>query len=142
LTQGDLSHTRPSRAVLSLTEGDLIVGKGSKSAIGTRVERMTGYVMLLHLPDDHGALAVQDAMIGKMSQLPPMLRQTLTWDQGSEMANHAQIATATDSEIYFCAPRSPWQRGSNETPTVCCGSTSQRHRPIVLGPPLFGLCRC
>jgi IS30 family transposase len=120
----------------------LIVGKGSKSAIGTRVERMTGYVMLLHLPDDHGALAVQDAMIGKMSQLPPMLRQTLTWDQGSEMANHAQIATATDSEIYFCAPRSPWQRGSNETPTVCCGSTSQRHRPIVLGPPLFGLCRC
>jgi IS30 family transposase len=94
----------------------LIVGKGSKSAIGTRVERMTGYVMLLHLPDDHGALAVQDAMIGKMSQLPPMLRQTLTWDQGSEMANHAQIATATDSEIYFCAPRSPWQRGSNETP--------------------------
>jgi IS30 family transposase len=108
LTQGDLSYTRPSRAVLSLTEGDLVVGKESKSAIGTRVERITGFVMLLHLPDEHGALAGQDAMIGKMSQLPPILRQTLTWDQGSEMANHAQIAAATDLELYFCDPRWPW----------------------------------
>jgi IS30 family transposase len=114
LTQGDLSHTRPSRAVVSLTEGDLILGKQGKSAIGTLVERMTGYVLLLHLPDDHGALAVQQAMIAKISQLPEMLRQTLTWDQGSEMANHAHIAAATDLAIYFCDPHSPWQRGSNE----------------------------
>ena len=95
-------------------EGDLIVGKDSKSAMGTLVERKTGFVMLLHLPDDHGALTVQEAMITKMSELPEMLRQTLTWDQGIEMANHAQIAAATDLAIYFCDPHSPWQRGSNE----------------------------
>jgi transposase, IS30 family len=79
----------------------LIVGKEGKSAIGTLVERMTGFVMLLHLPDDHGAVAVQQAMIAKMSELPEILRQTLTWEQGSEMANHAQIAAATDLDIYF-----------------------------------------
>jgi IS30 family transposase len=100
--------------VHSLTEGDLIVGKEGKSAIGTLVERKTGFVMLLHLPDDHGALTVQEAMIAKMSQLPEMLRQTLTWDQGIEMANHAQIATATELAIYFCDPHSPWQRGTSE----------------------------
>jgi transposase, IS30 family len=102
------------RAVPGHWEGDLIVGKESQSAIGTLVERQTGFVMLLHLPEDHGAVAVQQAMINKMSQLPEILRQTLTWDQGSEMANHAQIAAATDLNIFFCDPHSPWQRGSNE----------------------------
>ena len=102
------------RAVPGHWEGDLILGKEHKSALGTLVERMTGYLMLLHLPDDHSALTVQDAMIAKMSQLPEMLRQTLTWDQGSEMANHVKIAAATDLDIYFCDPHSPWQRGSNE----------------------------
>jgi transposase, IS30 family len=91
-----------------------IVGNQHKSAMGTLVERKTGYLMLLHLPDDHGALAVQEAMITKMSRLPETLRQTLTWDQGIEMANHAQIAAATDLDIYFCDPHSPWQRGTNE----------------------------
>ena len=70
--------------------------------------------MLLHLPDNHGALAVQEAITAKMSELPDILRQTLTWDQGSEMANHVQIAAATDLDIYFCDPHSPWQRGTNE----------------------------
>jgi IS30 family transposase len=102
------------RAVPGHWEGDLVMGTEHKSAIGTLVERMTGYLMLLHLPDDHGALAVQEAMIAKMSQLPQMLRQTLTWDQGMEMANHAQIAAATDLDIYFCDPHAPWQRGTNE----------------------------
>ncbi|MET0522391.1 MAG: IS30 family transposase [Jiangellaceae bacterium] len=102
------------RAVPGHWEGDLIVGKDSKSAIGTLVERKTGFVMLLHLPEDHGAVAVQRAMINKMSELPEILRQTLTWDQGIEMANHAQIAAATDLNIFFCDPHSPWQRGSNE----------------------------
>jgi transposase, IS30 family len=102
------------RAVPGHWEGDLIIGEQSQSAIGTLVERKTGFVMLLHLPDNHGALAVQQAMIAKMSQLPEILRQTLTWDQGIEMANHAQIAAATDLDIYFCDPHSPWQRGSNE----------------------------
>ena len=102
------------RAVPGHWEGDLIVGAMSKSAIGTLVERATGFVMLLHLPDNHGADAVQDAMVAAMSQLPQTLRRTLTWDQGVEMANHVQIAEATSLDIYFCDPHSPWQRGSNE----------------------------
>ena len=102
------------RAVPGHWEGDLIIGRDHHSAIGTLVERMTGFAMLLHLPDNYGALAVQEAVTVKMSQLPEILRQTLTWDQGSEMANHIQIAAATDLDIYFCDPHSPWQRGSNE----------------------------
>jgi IS30 family transposase len=102
------------RAVPGHWEGDLLIGANGESAIGTLVERMTGFAMLLHLPDNHGALAVQEAITAKMSELPEILRQTLTWDQGGEMANHVQIAAATDLDIYFCDPHSPWQRGSNE----------------------------
>jgi transposase, IS30 family len=102
------------RAVPGHWEGDLITGAENKSAIGTLVERTTGFVILLHLPDDHGALAVQEAMIHKMAQLPEILLRTLTWDQGIEMRNHAQIAAATGLDIYFCDPHSPWQRGTNE----------------------------
>jgi transposase, IS30 family len=95
-------------------EGDLITGAENKSAIGTLVERATGYVALLHLPDAHGALEVQAAMIEAMAHLPATLRRTLAWDQGMEMRNHAQIAAATDLDIYFCDPHSPWQRATNE----------------------------
>ena len=102
------------RAVPGHWEGDLIVGKDSRSAIGTLVERTTRFVILLHLPRDHSALAVQEAMVTAMADLPDTLRQTLTWDQGSEMANHAQIAASTGLDIYFCDPHSPWQRGTNE----------------------------
>jgi IS30 family transposase len=102
------------RAVPGHWEGDLILGAESKSAIGTLVERATRFVMLLHLPDGHGALPVQQAMVTKMAELPAILRKTLTWDQGSEMANHIAIARATDLDIYFCDPHSPWQRASNE----------------------------
>ena len=102
------------RAVPGHWEGDLIIGKDSASAIGTVVERKTGFVLLLHLPDNHGALAVRDQIITKMSELPEILRLTLTWDQGREMFNHLEIAAATDLDIYFCDPHSPWQRGSNE----------------------------
>jgi IS30 family transposase len=102
------------RAVPGHWEGDLILGAANKTAIGTLVERSTRFVMLLHLPDDHGANAVRDAMVATMAGLPAFLRRTLTWDQGIEMANHAQIAAATDLDIYFCDPASPWQRGSNE----------------------------
>ena len=103
------------RAVPGHWEGDLILG-GTKSgsAIGTLVERTTRFVMLLHLPDNHGAPAVQGAIVEKMTQLPAMLRRSLTWDQGSQMANHVAIAKATDLDVYFCDPHSPWQRGSNE----------------------------
>jgi transposase, IS30 family len=102
------------RAVPGHWEGDLIAGAGNKSAIGTLVERSTRFVMLLHLPDGHGAAQVAAAMTEAMGTLPGQLRRSLTWDQGSEMTNHAQIALATDLQIYFCDPHSPWQRGSNE----------------------------
>jgi transposase, IS30 family len=103
------------RAVPGHWEGDLIIGStASGSAIGTLVERSTRFVMLLHLPDNHGALAVQEAIVSKMIELPEHLRRSLTWDQGKEMSNHLAIAAATDLDIYFCDPHSPWQRGSNE----------------------------
>jgi transposase, IS30 family len=102
------------RAVPGHWEGDLITGAHNRSAIGTLVERSTGFCILLHLPDDHGADAVADAMVEAMSRLPATLRRTLTWDQGVEMTNHARIAEATELDIYFCDPHSPWQRGTNE----------------------------
>jgi transposase, IS30 family len=102
------------RAVPGHWEGDLITGAENKSAIGTLVERSTGYLQLLHLPSSHGATDVQEAMVETMSRLPQTLRRTLTWDQGQEMANHAAIADATQLEIYFCDPHSPWQRATNE----------------------------
>jgi IS30 family transposase len=102
------------RAVPGDWEGDLITGAENKTAIGTIVDRMTRFVMLLHLPYDHGAVAVQDAIIAKMATLPAMLRRSLTWDQGIEMAHHKEITIATDLDIYFCDPHSPWQRGTNE----------------------------
>jgi IS30 family transposase len=103
------------RAVPGHWEGDLILGNiASGSAIGTLVERATGFVLLLHLPGNHTADTVQTAMVDTMSRLPEILRRTLTWDQGYEMANHAQIADATGLDIYFCDPHSPWQRGTSE----------------------------
>jgi len=102
------------RAVPGHWEGDLIAGAGNKPAIGTLVERSTRFVMLLHLPDGHGADQVAEAMTQAMAAMPAALRRSLTWDQGSEMASHAQVAAATDLEIFFCDPHSPWQRGSNE----------------------------
>lgn len=102
------------RAVPGHWEGDLIVGADNASAIGTLVERMTRFVLLLHLPDRHGATDVEQAMGQAMAHLPATLRRTLTWDQGIEMTNHATIADATGLDIYFCDPHSPWQRGTNE----------------------------
>jgi IS30 family transposase len=102
------------RAVPGHWEGDLILGKGGASAIGTLVERSTRFVLLLHLPGGYDAAAVAAAMTAAMGTLPAQLRRSLTWDQGREMAGHAQIALATGLDIYFCDPHSPWQRGSNE----------------------------
>lgn len=102
------------RAVPGRWEGDLILGKDNKSAIGTLVERSTRFVLLLHLPESRDAAAVAAAMTDAIQTLPPLLVRSLTWDQGTEMARHQQIALATGMEIYFCDPHSPWQRGSNE----------------------------
>lgn len=102
------------RAIPGHWEGDLIVGRNNKSAIGTLVERSTRFVMLLHLPDDHSAIAVRDEMVRAVERMPESLRRTVTWDQGREMSRHLEITMATNMGIYFCDPHSPWQRGSNE----------------------------
>jgi IS30 family transposase len=102
------------RAVPGHWEGDLIIGKDHKSAVGTLVERSTRFVMLLHLAGDHTAETVRTAMQHKIQTLPEALRRSITWDQGTEMAQHAQFTIDTGVPIYFCDPRSPWQRGSNE----------------------------
>jgi IS30 family transposase len=102
------------RAVPGHWEGDLIVGKDNRSMIGTLVERSTRFCLLLHLPAGKDATAVADAMITTIRTLPTHLRRSLTWDQGTEMAHHARVTLATDLDIYFCDPHSPWQRGTNE----------------------------
>ena len=102
------------RAVPGHWEGDLILGKNGTSAIGTLVERSTRFCLLVHLPGRRDAATVAQAMIATMGDLPAQLRRSLTWDQGSEMGRHADIALATGLDIYFCDPHSPWQRGSNE----------------------------
>ena len=102
------------RAVPGHWEGDLIIGKGGRSAIGTLVERSSRYVVLLHLPHGRTAEDVRAALTRQVSKLPAELRRTLTWDQGKEMADHIRFSTDTNMEVYFCDPHSPWQRGSNE----------------------------
>src|SRR5438034_2734655 len=118
------------RAVPGHWEGDLIIGL-NRSAIGTLVERTTRFTMLLHLPrmeghgsqptekngpalTGHGAEAVRDAIAASIATLPEQLRRSLVWDQGAEMAQHAQLRIDTGLQVYFCDPQSPWQRGTNE----------------------------
>jgi IS30 family transposase len=132
VTQEVMISQRPAeaadRAVPGHWEGDLILGLGS-SAIGTLVERSSRFTMLLHLPPmtgqgprvhngpavaGHGAEAVRDAIATAIVTLPEELRRSLTWDQGAEMAQHAQLRVQTGVPVYFCDPQSPWQRGSNE----------------------------
>ncbi len=142
------------RAVPGHWEGDLIIGLAS-SAIGTLVERSTPFTMLLHLPPmpghregprvqngpalaGHGAEAVRDAIASAIASLPDTLRRTLTWDQGAEMAQHAQLRVEAGLDIYFCDPRSPWQRGTNENTNGLLrqyfpkGTDLSRHTPDEL----------
>ena len=119
-------------------KGDLIIGSTStRSAIGTLVERTSGFVMLLHLPEKHMALTVWTAMIKAMNTLPDQLRQSVAWDQGREMAKHQEITMATGMPIYFCDPHSPWQRGSNENTNGlldCAAIFPEEHRPLLPRP--------
>ena len=118
------------RAVPGHWEGDLIIGL-DRSAVGTVVERSTRFTMLLHLPRmpgygteprvkngpalaGYGAEAMRDASASRFTSMPEQLRRSLTWDQGKEMAQHAQLTIDTGLAVYFCDPHSPWQRGTNE----------------------------
>lgn len=102
------------RAVPGHWEGDLVMGKNNKSAIGTLVERSTRFVMLFPVTGGGSAAEVRAAMTEIVQLLPAALRRTLTWDQGSEMKEHVRFTVDTGIEVYFCDPHSPWQRGSNE----------------------------
>jgi len=102
------------RLVAGHWEGDLITGSANRSAIGTLVERTTRYVLLLHLPDGHGAEQVRDALVDAVTPRPTRLRRSLTWDQGVEMSRHDEFTLAAGVSVYFCERASPWQRGTNE----------------------------
>jgi transposase, IS30 family len=96
-------------------EGDLIMGAGNRSAIGTLVERTTRYLVLLPFSDGIASTdGVRQAITDALEGVPAGLRRTLTWDQGKELAQHQQITVATGTDVFFCDPHSPWQRGSNE----------------------------
>jgi len=102
------------RAAPGHWEGDLILGKNNASAIGTLVERTTGYTMLVHLPDGYTAEQVRDALATKIQTIPDILRASLTWDQGIEMHAWKDVSIAADIDIYFCDPHAPWQRATCE----------------------------
>jgi IS30 family transposase len=101
------------RAVPGHWEGDLLLGK-RPSAVATLVERASRYLTLIALPDGYKAEQVRPALAAAVARLPEQLRRSLTWDQGKEMAEHNKFTVDTGVQVYFCDPRSPWQRGSNE----------------------------
>lgn len=100
------------RAIPGHWEGDLLMGK-RRSRIATLVERHSRYVMLIRLPA-RDSVTLAAALAQRMRTLPAQLRRSLTWDRGTEMAAHRDFTMATQVQVYFCDPRSPWQRGSNE----------------------------
>jgi IS30 family transposase len=102
------------RALPGHWEGDLLLGKGGSSQVGMLAERTTRYTLLFALPNDRTAPTVRDALVEVVRTLPEHLRRSLTWDNGKEMAEHRAFTLATDLQVYFCDPGSPWQRGTAE----------------------------
>jgi len=109
---------RPADAELRLRigdwEGDLIIGRSSRSAVGTLADRASRHVRLVHLPAGHDAQAICTGLVHVLSSLPETARRSLTWDQGSEMALHELLAPLLADGVFFAHPASPWQRGTNE----------------------------
>ena len=143
LTAMTMIDQRPAeataRAVPGHWEGDLITGAANRSAIGTLVDRASRFTILLHLPGGlHTAEAVRDALVRAMAALPAQLRRSLTWDQGKEMALHAEIAGVLGMPVFFCDPHSPWQRPTNENTNGLLrqyfpkGSDLRIHGPVDL----------
>lgn len=116
VTQGNRDTTTAMNSPFQhRKEGDLIIGKDGQSAIGTIVERHSNYLMLVWMdPEKNRVEALTDGVVAKMKDLPDLLRRSLTWDQGSEMYQHQKIAMDAGIDVYFCDPRSPWQRPTNE----------------------------
>jgi IS30 family transposase len=110
----DRPQEADDRAVPGHWEGDLLIGKNNQTAIGTLVERTTGYALLVHLPDGYKPDQVAPALAKKIQTIPDTLRRSLTWDQGPEMRDWKQVRIDAGIDIYFCDPHAPWQRGSNE----------------------------
>lgn len=109
----DRPESVAERVEIGHWEGDLVMGK-RPSAVATLVERTTRYLRVVALPEGYKADVVRRALTADLAQLPAQLRRSLTWDRGREMAEHEQLATDLDLPVYFCDPKSPWQRGSNE----------------------------
>jgi IS30 family transposase len=121
-------------------EGDLVIGKGGKSAVATLVERMSRLVVLVPL-SGRDSLTVGDAVIAAAGQLPPQIAKSLTWDCGSEMAGHARI-TAAGLPVYFARPHSPWQRGSNENANRILREYFPKGVPITSDPKYLAMVAC
>lgn len=107
-------ETASDRRVPGSWEGDLVIGRAGKSAVATLVERSSRYLIMLGLPEGKKADGLADVLIDRVNDLPALMRGSLTWDQGTEMARHAQLTVATDLPVYFAHPHSPWERGTNE----------------------------
>lgn len=116
-------------------EGDLIIGRAGATAAATLVERVSRYTVILGLPTGKDSEGVADALIESADALPDMMRRTLTWDQGSEMAKHALLTVATGLKVYFADPHSPWQRGTNENTNGLIREYLPKGQPITSHQP-------
>jgi IS30 family transposase len=122
------------RAVPGFWEGDLIIGKANASQIATLVERTTRFTMLVRIPYDRNAERVAKLLAMKMETLPELMRKSVTWDQGKEMARHADFSVSTGIDVYFCDPHSPWHVPRPAPPSTRCGPVPTRRSRSTANP--------
>jgi IS30 family transposase len=134
-------HNRPfaptDRSVPGAWEGDLIMGRGNRSAIATLVERTTRYTILLPVDAARRSDSLRDLLIPAFAALPAELRSSITWDQGWEMARHLEITAALGTPIYFADPHSPWQRGTNESTNRLLRDYFPKGSDLNVHPPRY-----